>query len=66
MELAQACSVCFDPSEENRLAFLGTTVLLSLLPLLLLAGSGLWIWRRTREGKDAGAGYPQSDVAVER
>ncbi|HJN78222.1 MAG TPA: hypothetical protein QGF58_30195 [Myxococcota bacterium] len=65
MELAQACSVCFDPSEENRLAFLGTTALLSLLPLLLLAGSGLWIWRRVRQGNDAGAGYPPPDAAVE-
>jgi protein SCO1/2 len=39
---AAACSVCFSATDENRNAFLGTTVFLSLLPLALLAGLAWW------------------------
>jgi hypothetical protein len=48
-EVAAACPVCFDASDENRQAFLATTAFLSLLPLGMVAGTGLWIRRRTRE-----------------
>jgi hypothetical protein len=41
-ELAHACPVCFDASDENRRAFVATTVLLSLLPLGMVTGAGLW------------------------
>ena len=51
-ELAHACPVCFDPRDENRLAFLGTTVFLSLLPLAIVAGTLLWIRHRTRQLSD--------------
>lgn len=51
-EAAAACPVCFSGTEENRLAFLGTTVLLSLLPLGMVAGAGLWIRKRAREQDD--------------
>lgn len=51
-EAAAACPVCFSATEENRLAFLGTTVLLSLLPLGMVAGAGLWIRKRARERDD--------------
>jgi len=44
-----ACPVCFDASDENRQAFLATTVFLSLLPLGMVAGVGLWIRRRSKE-----------------
>ena len=44
-----ACPVCFDPREQNRLAFFGTTVFMSLLPLGLVAGVGLWLRKRARE-----------------
>lgn len=54
-EAALACPVCFDPREENRLAFLLTTIFLSLLPLGLVAGVGLWIRRRWREAEEAEA-----------
>jgi N-acetylmuramoyl-L-alanine amidase len=33
-----ACAVCFDPREENRFAFLATTIFLSLVPLLMAMG----------------------------
>lgn len=48
-EVALACPVCFDARDENRQAFLATTAFMSLLPLGMVAGAGLWIRRRTRE-----------------
>lgn len=48
-EAAAACPVCFDSSDENRQAFLVTTAFLSLLPLGMVAGAGLWIRKRSRE-----------------
>lgn len=44
-----ACPVCFDARDENRLAFLSTTVFLSLLPLGMVAGAGLWLRKRSKE-----------------
>ena len=44
-----ACPVCFDSRDENRQAFLATTAFLSLLPLGMVAGAGLWVRKRTRE-----------------
>ena len=44
--MASACPVCFDPREENRLAFIVTTILLTFTPLLLLGGAVYWMWRR--------------------
>jgi hypothetical protein len=41
--VAHACPVCFDPRDENRFAFLATTIFLSLLPLGLVAGMLLWV-----------------------
>jgi len=48
-ELAHACPVCFDARDENRQAFLVTTAFLSLLPLGMVAGAGLWLHKRSRE-----------------
>lgn len=48
-DVALACPVCFDGRDENRQAFLATTAFLSLLPLGMVAGAGLWIRKRTRE-----------------
>ena len=48
-EAAAACPVCFDARDENRQAFLATTAFLSLLPLGMVAGAGLWIRKRSRE-----------------
>lgn len=46
---AEACSVCFSTTEENRMAFLVTTGLLSVLPLSILGGVGFWLRRHLRE-----------------
>ena len=48
-EAAWACPVCFDSSDENRQAFLATTAFLSLLPLGMVAGAGLYVRKRSRE-----------------
>ena len=45
--LALACSVCMaNLDERSQRAFLLTTVFLSVLPLSMFAGFGVWIWRR--------------------
>jgi hypothetical protein len=48
-DVAHACPVCFDPREENRVAFLATTVFMSLVPLGMVGGLGLWLRKRARE-----------------
>lgn len=53
-DVALACPVCFDRDDEARIAFLATTGLLTLLPLGLVAGFGVWLRRRTREEEDGG------------
>lgn len=47
-DVAHACPVCFDPREENRLAFLATTVFMSLFPLSIVGGFGAWLRNRAR------------------
>lgn len=52
-DVVAACPVCFSATEENRLAFLATTVALSLLPLGMVGGAGLWIRKKVRDrGED--------------
>lgn len=48
-EAVFACPVCFDSSDENRMAFLATTAFLSLLPLGMVGSGGLWLRKRARE-----------------
>jgi len=48
-EALHACAVCFDPRSENRFAFVATTAFLSLLPLGMVAGAGVWLRRRALE-----------------
>ena len=48
-DVVYACAVCFDARDENRQAFLATTAFLSLLPLGMVAGAGLWMRKRSRE-----------------
>ncbi len=52
-DAAHACPVCFDARDENRQAFLATTVFLSLFPLGMVAGVGLWIRKRSRQVDDS-------------
>jgi hypothetical protein len=59
-DAAHACPVCFDARDENRQAFLATTVFLSLFPLGMVAGVGLWIRKRSREVEgDQGDGWEE-------
>ncbi len=48
-EALWACPVCFDASAENRMAFLKTAIALTLLPLGIVGGTGLWLRKRWRE-----------------
>ena len=48
-DIAYACPVCFDPRDENRVAFLATTIFMSLFPLSMVGGVGLWLRQRARE-----------------
>jgi len=48
-EVALACPVCFDPRDENRLAFLGTTIFLTLLPLGMVGAMVTWVRQRSRK-----------------
>jgi|TARA_B110000263_G_scaffold241181_1_gene245155 hypothetical protein len=48
-DAAEACSVCFDAKDENRQAFLATTAFMSLLPLGMVAGAGMWMRKRSKE-----------------
>lgn len=48
-DAAHACPVCFSATDENREAFLATTVFLSVFPLGMVAGVGLWVRKRSKE-----------------
>ena len=50
-DVAHACPVCFDPREENRFAFVATTVFLSLLPLSLI-GLGVSVLKKRAKQLD--------------
>ena len=45
---AYSCAVCFTGSEESLQAYYLTTVFLTLLPVLMLASIGYWIYRKHR------------------
>lgn len=45
---AFACAVCADDSVRNNQAYLKSTLFLSAMPLLFLAGAGWWIYQRVR------------------
>ena len=44
--IAQACAVCFSGKEESLEAFYVTTIFLSLLPFVMLAAIGFWLYRQ--------------------
>ena len=64
---AHACAVCFDSSDENRRAFLVTTAFLTLLPLGMVGGVGLWLRKRAREvGQEpSGEGLPEQRASAD-
>jgi len=43
-----ACAVCFSGSPKVRIAFFGTTLLLTLLPLAMILAGLLWLRRSGR------------------
>lgn len=48
--LAHACAVCMSGREDDvQAAFIGTTVLLSVLPLIAVGAALFWLRRRLRE-----------------
>ena len=46
---AYSCAVCFSGSEESLQAYYLTTVFLTLLPVLMVASIGYWIYRKHKE-----------------
>ena len=62
-EAAHACAVCFDATDENRQAFLATTAFLTLLPLGMVTGAGLWLRRRVRarDEREGSSDSPQGE-----
>ncbi|MGD8825106.1 MAG: hypothetical protein PVI24_09015 [Myxococcales bacterium] len=50
---AHACPSCASPLEENRQAFVDTTILLTVLPLGMIGGFVWWLRRRMREMEPA-------------
>ncbi|MGB5809721.1 MAG: hypothetical protein WBG86_04270 [Polyangiales bacterium] len=46
--LAFACPSCASPLEENRQAFVDTTILLTLVPLAMIGGFVWWLRRKAR------------------
>ena len=49
---AQACAVCSDGEKQNAMAFFWTTLLLTLLPLGLMAGVVRWVQKRSRQMRE--------------
>ena len=46
---AYSCAVCFSGTEESLQAYYLTTAFLTLLPVLMLASIGYWIYRKHKE-----------------
>jgi hypothetical protein len=47
-DLAYACPSCASPLEENRQAFVDTTIFLTVVPLMMMGGFVWWLRRQTR------------------
>jgi len=47
-----ACPVCFDPNDEHRQAFLATAIFMTVLPLGMVGGVGIWLRKRLRRLDD--------------
>ncbi len=51
-DVAFACPGCIAGTEENRVAFLVTTGLLTFLPLLMIGGVVYWLRKRARRAEE--------------
>lgn len=49
VDVAHACPSCASPLEENRQAFVDTTIFLTVVPLAMIGGLVWWIRRKARE-----------------
>lgn len=49
VDVACACPSCASPLEENRQAFVDTTIFLTVVPLMMIGGLIWWIRRKVRE-----------------
>jgi hypothetical protein len=61
---AWACPACLVTTEENRVAFAQTAIALTLLPLGMVGGVGMWLRSRAR-GNEAEA-MEGEDIEGER
>ena len=52
-DLAYACPSCASPLEENRQAFVDTTVFMTVVPLMMIGGFIWWLRRKIRAMDDA-------------
>jgi phosphotransferase system glucose/maltose/N-acetylglucosamine-specific IIC component len=43
---ARACPACMVGDPKNAGTYLGMTLIMSALPILLACGLGYWLWRR--------------------
>jgi hypothetical protein len=46
--IGHACSVCYAANDRNRIAFFNTTLLLTVLPLGMIAAGVWWVMKRGR------------------
>jgi hypothetical protein len=47
-DVAYACALCMEASADGGRAFVATTAFLSLLPLGMVGGAGLWLRSKSR------------------
>lgn len=47
-----ACSVCFVGKEGTMIAYYGTAIVLSLLPITMVGGLAFWVFRRYQQNSD--------------
>ena len=47
--IAEACPSCASPLEENRQAFVDTTIFLTVVPLAMIGGFVWWLRRRAKQ-----------------
>jgi amino acid transporter len=49
VDVAYACPSCASPLEENRQAFVDTTIFMTVVPLAMVGGMIWWIRRKAKE-----------------
>lgn len=59
-DLAHACAVCGFGADESRAAYIGTTVLLSVLPLSVIGGIVFYVWRHHERTAPAASTGPKA------